>query len=205
MPFVTEFDVKKQEPAPKPAEKPKEIAQPDVGAGKEKPTKISGPKDQLSLRFKKYLNENGLYRGNIEDPSYDPEFIAGLKKLEEIISSGLERTAKAPPNSAAGLIWQGNQINQETSPEDIEAALKLIAQAANMKKDAQVNLDSIDLTEEMPTAVKFNKNQEESKLETGDPLDSQQIGRSQEELPMPDKLNQIKERIEKLKNLAVLL
>ena len=155
----------------------------------DKVNKDDGSKNKSKvIEFKKYLKSIGLYAGDVESDVADPQLITALQGIEK-------QLAKAIGNDAViGLIWQGNGINAQTSPEDVANALALIKK----KKTAQ-SLDTFDVEEYQengPAATKFVPTADDTGLETGDPFETQQIGRQFQYLPKQ------KKRLKILKMLA---
>lgn len=138
------------------------------------------------IDFKKYLKSIGMYDGDVNSDQADHQFIGALQKIERDIAKAIGN------DSVIGLIWQGNGINAQTSPEDIQNALSLIKQ----KKTAQ-SLDTFEVNQDAnPIATKTVPTQDDMGLEVGDPIMSQQIGKSYNKVPKSV------ERLELLKMLA---
>lgn len=129
------------------------------------------------MNFESYLIEKGIQEPNLED---------GAKKLEHLLSKAvLLINPNASPNLFKGVIWQNGSLNPFCSTEDVEKALGILRTAV-LRTKAQGLVDQFDVEEfetQQPSAVKFAPTGEDTKLETGDPLDSQQIGRSTQVLP----------------------
>lgn len=158
------------------------------------------PADTLILSFKNFLHKNGLYNGDITDPMPDDQFVAAIRNLENSITTQL-RSVSPTAATLQGVIWQGDHINPKTSVEDILKAIQLI-ERLKRKKVGQATVDTFDVEEyqtQQPVAVKPNPTQDDYGLETGDPLDTQQIGifrqKIPSELPVTGKEQTMDERI----------
>ncbi len=173
------------EPAKAPAPEPAKTPAPAVSAPTTQPTEAA-PGDKLVLEFKAFLQQQGMYHGNISSPDTDPEFVSAIKILESKIQTAIENVA---PNSTAkiqGMIWQGDKINPQTSVADVVQTIRLIEQAKKRVKSGQATVDTFDTEEyqtQQPLAVKPNPNREDYNIETGDPDDTQQTGEMQAKLP----------------------
>ena len=160
-----ELDEKQQEETsvPLPPEQPKQYT----------------AEEKKVLEFKAFLKDLDKYNGDIDDPAVDTGLVQGLKTIEQEIASAIGN------NAPIGLIWQGNAINPQTSVEDVSTALSILKQKGLLK--AAQTIDTFDMEDYQengpPLAVKFNPTAEETKTETGDPDESQQIGKSQVDLP----------------------
>lgn len=139
----------------------------------------------LIIAFKKFLSApNGLtpalYNGDVNSAIPDPAFIAAIQQLETAMDQALGRQV------VRGRIWQGNKLNEKTSPNDINNAINIIVKLRqNRQKRGQVSWTEIDQTnlEDRPQATKLYKTQDDTAIETGTPEDSQQIGRSSNDVP----------------------
>jgi hypothetical protein len=165
----------------------------------EKAKKSDGAKSKSKIiEFKKYLKSMGMYSGDVESEDTDQDFIAALQNIEK-------QLAKDVGNDAfIGLIWQGNGINPQTSPEDVSAALNIAKKKKKSSKRTAwhkfgQSLDTFDVDEYQengPAATKFVPTADDMGLETGDPFESQQIGKQFQFLPKS------KKRLEILRLLA---
>lgn len=125
----------------------------------------------LEKAFSTYLGQKGIYEKTLWQ---------GLQKLEYLIGQSIAAAAPGTnPNVVSGLIWSNNQINPNTSPQDIEAALDIIRRLLLQKKEGQATVDT--WTPETAPGFSFNPTGDEANQPV-DPLDSQQIGRSQNEI-----------------------
>ena len=121
--------------------------------------------------FKKYFKDKGIYKGAIDNVINDA-FVFAAKSIENKLYLEVKKLNN-DIISLNGFIWAGNEINNLTSPQDIENAFKLIS-------IAQANLDAIDIKEEIPSVVNFVPMADETKT---DPTEPQQIGLTQQVLP----------------------
>lgn len=191
---------------------------PEIGLGAEKPKEndTEKPKDNnLVLQFKTYLAQKGLYKGNVTDPNIDEELINALKTIEINLSTVLTNYLNKPPNSAVGLIWTGSEINPDTSPEDIENAIRWLAKKVTKKSDALIDAwqkPSID--NPIPTAFNSLNNpigyeSPAEPRELPDPLDNQRQGVMVNKIPASLEVENTEiqsspptnERIEEIRNL----
>jgi hypothetical protein len=135
--------------------------------------------------FKQYFSKLGIYNGDINNPLIDDQFVFAAKSIENKLSTEIK---KLNPNSlnAFGTIIVGDSLNPQASPQDIEKAFDLISKA-------QATMDAIDIKdtqENPPIATKFVPTADD-KIDS--PLESQQIGATEE--LMPEKLaNNMDER-----------
>ena len=81
------------------------------------------------VMWKKYLQGKGLYSGDVNSGEMDDAFKKGMQALEGTI------TKKVP--TVAGMIWQNGQINPQATVQDIEEALKLLAQSEKPAEDTE--------------------------------------------------------------------
>ena len=137
--------------------------------------------NDLVKQWKVYAKRDYGYLGDENDPKIDQFLLNLLKELELIISQKLSSISPTvPANSAVGLIIQNGQI--KTTPEDFENALRLIA----LKKQAQATVDTFDVdeyVEQYPIATKPMPTGDDHGGENGDPLDSQQTGLLELQVP----------------------
>lgn len=176
MPFV---DLMSEEEEP--VEQVKAPQQPqatqEMGAAMSKTVQLTA-EQKLILAFKAYLKSKGMYSGDISNPIADAQLIQSLQTIERKIAEALDNTA------VVGMLWQGNKINPQATPQDTEKALKLI-EAHTLKKDAQATVDAFDVDEyqsEPPSATKQNLTGDEAANQQLDPSDSQQIGKTIQEI-----------------------
>lgn len=167
-----------QQPPPKPQTSPKQLSEfPEPG--------IVNRQTELVKAFKQFLSKPNaltpaLYTGDLNSPIADPAFIVAIQQLEIAMDQALGRRV------VSGHIWQGNKINEKTSPNDINNAINIIIKLKqNRAKTGQVSWDQINQTNlnERPLATKLYKTQDDTAIETGTPEDSQQIGRASNDVP----------------------
>lgn len=125
-------DKPKEEPKPSqptptgPQPKPEEQKE-DKEAEKAKKEAPKLPKDQVTLTWKKYLKGKGLYGGDENDPKIDDAFGTAVASLEKQLSSIIPTTR--------GMIWQGNQVNPQVTPQEFEEALKMAQEFKKKETD----------------------------------------------------------------------
>jgi len=129
------------------------------------------------IDFKKYLASNGRYSGTINS-ELDESFMLAMRKLEYDLSDMLSKVGMVSDNVLVGMILtKSGEI--KTSVADIEASFNLI-------KKAQATVDTFDVEEfqtQTPIATKTVPTRDDTGIETGDPLDTQQIGKLEQKLP----------------------
>lgn len=167
---VPEFMKGEEAPAAQPA--------PEVAPAVQEPVQLT-PDQKKIIEFKQFLNKLGRYNGDVNNPEADAAFVAAMRQLEMDIANSSGNKA------IIGVIWQGNRINPATSVQDVSNAINILKQKG-LFKSAQT-VDTFDMEDYKengpPLAVKMNPTAEETKTETGDPDESQQIGESVVELP----------------------
>jgi hypothetical protein len=124
--------------------------------------------------------------GDANNPQPDQQLIQAITAAEGKISSVVP--------SAKGIIWQGNQINPQVPPSEYDTALKLLQQAKPADKPVEqpktaVAMPTLDALgpppgrDEQPSATKFVLSDEDTKIETGDPMETQMNGVMVNKLP----------------------
>jgi hypothetical protein len=177
--LVGEVQKKQQAEQPAPQQPPQE--QPKTGQG------------ELVKAWRGYLKV-----GDPNNPQSDPQLAQAITAAETKISSVIP--------SAKGIIWQGNQINPQVPPAEYDAALKLLQQHSQEAKPAETEpktatamptLDALGpppTREEQPMATKFVMSDEDTKIQTGDPRETQQQGITAIKLPAAKKKRKRKGR-----------
>lgn len=125
----------------------------------------------LQSAFSDYLEQKNIRAGSLGE---------GLQILEKQLGRAISYVMpNVSPAVVNGMIWQGDHINPNTSPSDIEAALKTLQGLVKYKQaQADPNLVTVEQIENPPLATKFVPTKEDTKLETGEKQKSQQIGMS---------------------------
>jgi hypothetical protein len=175
--LIGEAQKKLQEPKPQP--KPQPAAKPEAQPAAAPKT----AQGELVKAWRGYLKV-----GDPNNPQPDPQLVQAITAAETKISSVVP--------AAKGMIWQGSQINPQVPPTEYDAALKVMQQAqAKAKPEAKpapvaapaepkkavavATLDALGpppTRDEQPMATKFVLSDEDTKIETGDPMETQQQG-----------------------------
>ena len=145
-------------------------------------------KDQMTLRWKKYLNQRGLYSGDVTSSEMDAAFKQAMLVVEAELSEIV------PPTK--GMVWQGNQVNPAVSPQEFEAAMVLAKKyqvkksenESSLLKKAQATLDALgppDEYDQKPSATKPGLSREDTDT-TYHPLESNHQGVMVNKIPKKD-------------------
>lgn len=137
---------------------------------------LSPQQQALHEAFDDYLQDKGIQANTLGE---------GLQILEKQLGKSISYALpNVSPSVVRGLIWQGDHINPNTSPEDIESALETLYKISKYKKgQAPMDAITVDQIENPPLATKQVLTQEDTKLETGEKEESQQIGMSSNVAP----------------------
>lgn len=141
----------------------------------DKPTTPAPTTSPIS-NFKAYLAKNKMFTGPINDEPTQ-EFISTIKRLEDMIAAAVQKLTSKKPNTA-NLIWNNNQL--ATTPEDVDKALAILAKqlkARPIAKSGQATVENIENSGPPPYDFLVHD------FETGNPDESQQIGRRFPEIP----------------------
>ena len=97
------------------------------------------PKHSQVSEWKKFLQNKGLYSGDVNSEDADDAFKTAMVALEGSI------TKEVP--SVAGMIWQNAAINPQASIEDVQEALKLIEDYKKPEQKRASALSDLNNTE----------------------------------------------------------
>ena len=134
---------------------------------------------ELVKAWKKHLGVT-----NPEDPKPTPDFVSAIVTAENKLSSQIP--------TIKGLIWNPNkqEVNPQTPPAEYQAALQILQQQPKKPEQkvatANATMDALGpppTPEERPGATRFLLNSEETKIETGDPMQTQMQGITVNKIP----------------------
>lgn len=145
--------------------------------------KLNPQQEALQSAFSDYLRQKNIRAANLGE---------GLKILEQQLGRAISYVMpNVSPSVVNGMIWQGDHINPNTSPSDIEAALETLKGLEKYKQaQADPNLVTVEQIENPPLATKFVPTKEDTKLETGEKQKSQQIGISTNVAPKEEAIDE---------------